>query len=31
MGVSDEVKFEIETELSGPEWKDPGTPMPPAE
>ena len=31
MGVSDEVKFEIETELSGPEWKDPGTPTPPAQ
>lgn len=25
MGVGDEVSFEIETELSGPEWKDPGT------
>ena len=25
MGVGDDVKFEIETELSGPEWKDPGT------
>ena len=31
MGVSNEVTFEIETELSGPEWKDPGTPTPPAQ
>lgn len=31
MGVSDEVAFEIETELSGPEWKDPGTATPPAQ
>lgn len=25
MGVGDEVSFEIETELSGPAWNDPGT------
>lgn len=31
MGVSDEVKFEIETEFTGPAWKDPGTPTPPAQ
>ena len=29
MGVGDDVTFEIETELSGPAWKDPGTPAPP--
>jgi polyisoprenoid-binding protein YceI len=31
MGVSDDVTFEIETELSGPEWKDPGTATLPAQ